>query len=147
MTLETWRTRSFLGALFLSLYLSSGAQFWKILCRIIIVIILWNSNLNCCFQLPWSRVSIEKLAVTFRALGMIGICLGLEHVGVWENVLLIYISAMLLLFQTWNIKLAYVLFSIAVELLRQLFLLLYISEGYFLFFFNWKFLFVFAFSI
>lgn len=128
----------------LSLYLSSGVQFWKILFRIVIVIILWNSNLNSWFQLPWSCVAIEKLAVTFPALGMLGIFFGLEFVGVWENVL-IYISTMLLLFQTWNVKLAYVLFSMAVELLRQLFLLLYISEGFF--FFNVKFLFVFTFSI
>lgn len=46
------------------------------------------------------------------ALGMIGICL----CGGMQDVLLIYISTIMFFFQTWNTKLAYVLFSIAVEL-------------------------------
>lgn len=53
-------------------------------------------------------------------------------VGICENVLSVYISTVLLFFRPEIQKLASVLFYTAMELLRQLLLLLCILEGFFL---------------
>lgn len=124
---------------------SSDAQFWKPLFRIVTAIIPWGFNLHCWFQFPevvfLSRSWLQSSSIRndwnllgFRTCG-----------GMWECYInFVNISTMLLLFQTQNIKLAYVLFfSTAVGTFEPVvFVMSCLRERFY-----WKFLFVFSFSI